>query len=679
MSSAPSAVLSEALAERLDRRRLLAAVFTTYQFDGGFFEQQVLPVILDVPLSHATPIKLMQLEPALAGVPHGVAVFYDLAGIVSAAEFGSPKLGFGRVPVRMNKGKFHPKNIFLLVEEPARNGETSPERSLIVGALSANLTRSGWWQNVEACHFEEVGSGDFTRLKKDLGSFLGWLRGRAQSDAVARPLQAILDFIASTDQRARRQTDGRLHTHFYGGRLPLVEFLGDVTRGRLNGLNLDVISPYFDDAATCEPLENLIKQFNLKDVRVFLPRDAAGAAVCSAGIYDAIRRTERASWARLPDSKLLRLGAATDAGKRFVHAKVYRFYSERPKVEIVMVGSVNLTRPAHHGGINMESGFVVENDPSDSPTSWLVKERDRPLAFALASAMDDEADSVRSTRLQLRYHWDRRQAEGYWDDAKASPELVLKARSINLGTVRPLEPRTWTVLPETLALQLARVLPETSFVWVAGDGEGEALLLVQEEGLLGKPSLLQALSVSDILKYWSLLTAEQRTAFVEARAPEVASTQDGAALVAAVRLRPKGDTLFDRFAGFFHAFASVERAVDVAIEEGNLEEAAYRLFGRKFDSLGTLLERVQAPDAVRDDVERYVIYLCAEQLCREVRSRHPEFWKTYPEESRKLAQLLDETEVVRGRLGGRSEEMPAFLDWFQGWFLKRAHAPEVEP
>ena len=73
-------------------------------------------------------------------------------------------------------------------------------------------------------------------------------------------------------------------------------------------------------------------------------------------------------------------------------------------------------------------------------------------------------------------------------------------------------------------------------------------------------SLLFRLSATDILRYWSLLTQEQRAAFLEARAPEVALLGQGADLVARAKLALEKKTLFDRFAGFFHAFGCLERS-----------------------------------------------------------------------------------------------------------------------
>src|ERR1035441_9221747 len=99
MDDIPHAVLSEQFQERMQGQRLRAAVFVTYQFEPGFFEQEVLPVLLDVPLSHAVTIRLVQLEDALRHVEGDIAVYYDANGLVRGDE-GSAKLDVRRIPVQ---------------------------------------------------------------------------------------------------------------------------------------------------------------------------------------------------------------------------------------------------------------------------------------------------------------------------------------------------------------------------------------------------------------------------------------------------------------------------------------------------------------------------------------------------------------------------------------------------
>jgi hypothetical protein len=147
MTNIPRAVLSEQIEEHLGGRRLLAAVFVTFHFDPEFFEQQVLPIFLNVPTSHSEAIRRVQLEDVLKDVRHRVAVYYDQNGLGQNPQ--PARLDVSRVPVVHRTGIFHPKNIFALVEELEPDDDGHRAQSLVVACMSANLTRAGWWENVE--------------------------------------------------------------------------------------------------------------------------------------------------------------------------------------------------------------------------------------------------------------------------------------------------------------------------------------------------------------------------------------------------------------------------------------------------------------------------------------------------------------------------------------------------
>ena len=115
MAGSPKRVaLTEAFHEAMSRQRLVAAVFLTYRFDPGFFEQEVLPAFFDRPFSNDPKVKLAQLEAVLQGRPGSVAVYYDANGLKGGEE--PARLDVGRFPVRLERGIFHPKNVFALVE-----------------------------------------------------------------------------------------------------------------------------------------------------------------------------------------------------------------------------------------------------------------------------------------------------------------------------------------------------------------------------------------------------------------------------------------------------------------------------------------------------------------------------------------------------------------------------------
>ncbi|MGE0552574.1 MAG: hypothetical protein AB7R55_04005 [Gemmatimonadales bacterium] len=677
MAEIPHAVLSEQLEAHLEARRLHTAVFLTFTFDPGFFELQVLPVFLDIPVSHADVIRRVQLEEALLSLPGDIAVYYDANGLISGGD-GSARLDVRRVPISHHTGVFHPKNVFLLLESAEPDEEDYREKTLVVASLSANLTRAGWWENVECCHVEELAEGDSSRLRDDLVSFLESLRRRVAVAHDQRGIREILGFLRGLEPRQRRSSRGSLHTHFFGGSQSLPDFLDEVAGDFIRGAYLEIISPYFDDAPTCAPLEELIERFEPKEVRVFLPRSGAGEALCRADLFESVRALPSVAWGHLPKD-LLRISRHDEAGARSVHAKLYRFFTQNPKREISFVGSANLTRAAHQPGGNVESGFLVDWVPPRRPGFWLSVDSGKPSAFDTRHE-DEAAAASGGSRLRLTYHWDRAIAEAYWDGPSESPALRLTARGVTAGELSALPCREWLQVPAEISTYIAELLAETSLFEVHGERETPVLLLVQEEGMSHKPSLLFQLSAADILRYWALLTPAQRAAFLEARAPEAALAGPGADLVARARAALTTDTLFDRFAGMFHAFGCLERTVSSAVKSGKEKEANYRLFGRKYDSLGSLLDRIGADGAVGDDVDRYVILLCARQLAREVARRYPEYWAEHREDAAALERRFEAAAAIRERL---VEQDPArlapFLDWFDRWFVRRAEpVMEVE-
>ena len=602
-----------------------------------------------------------------------MAVYYDQNGLVP--EAGPSKLDVKRIAVRHRTGIFHPKNLFALVEETEADKDGHRARTLIVACLSANLTRAGWWENVEVCHTEEIAEGDFTRLRDDLIGFLEGIERRVgdkSSDNHAQ-IRAIREFIRGTYQREHRSTEGILHPHFFHGRTSVPEFLRSAAGNSLDGMYLEIISPYFDKGPTSKPLDDLINEFKPREVRVFLPRSNTGEALCSREIYEWVRGLPNVSWSRLPHD-LLRGGKSENARQRIVHAKVYRFFAQQPKREILFVGSVNITTPAHQLGGNLETGLLVELSQLRRPDWWLINDTARPREYDPRT--EDEGNAtIGGSKLSVRFWWDTTAAEVFWDDWSTSPSLNVMAHGLDIFSVDGLPPKVWQSLPADAAAGLQRVLRSTSILAVVGEGKEPGLLLVQEEGMSHRPSLLFDLSPAEILRYWSLLTAAQRAAFLEVRSPEVALLGAGAALLSRYTPLAQEQTFFDRCAGIFLAFGSLERSVRSALQEGREREAIYRLFGQKYDSLGSLLKRVlkDSAEGKGDLVDHYLIVLCALQVVQELRRENGEFWREHASDGKRLQDQLGVMQSIRERLIERDPvEMPAFLDWFDRWFLRRA-------
>ncbi|MBN1903049.1 hypothetical protein JW926_17125 [Candidatus Sumerlaeota bacterium] len=679
MAEIPRKVLSEHFQDIMDGRRLVSAVFFTYQFDPGFFEQEALPVFLDIPLSHAPAIKLVQLEDALSSINSGIAVYYDRNGLTP--ETGSARLDIKRIPVHHRTGIFHAKNVFLLVEDKKPNEDGSRAQTLLVSCLSANLTRAGWWENVEVCHTEEICEHDSTRLRDDILSLLeGLYRRLEEMDEEGHvALRSILKFLQKTDQSDHRTTNRFFKTHFYHGNTSFIDFLKDVAGNSLKDMKFEILSPFFDSEPESSPLYKLLYEFNQGEVRIMLPRKDNGDAQCPEKLYEWVKEQPNVAWGHLPKD-ILRMGKGEEVKQRFVHAKVYRFFSQRPKREILFIGSVNLTKPAHQKGGNLETGFLVEVDTPRRPDWWLQIDDRKPASFEVHSE-DEGTATGGGTRLSIRYWWNTSKAKAFWDDKESSPHLKIEYLETSCFELDSIPSRTWTSLSSDACKELQRILHSTSILNVIGDGKEPKLLLVQEEGMSHRPSLLYDLSPAEILKYWSLLTSEQRAAFLEARAPEAAFSGEDDSLVTYYKLLIEKDTLFDRFAGIFLAFGCLERSVRKSLREGKDREATYRLFGQKYDSLGALFNRI-IKDNIKgegDPIDHYVTMLCARQLITEMRKDYKDYFDKNIDDYKKLIGQLDALGQIKTRIIERNpDQMPEFLEWFEHWFLRRATPVNME-
>ncbi len=665
-------VLCEALQEAIAGRKVRAAVFTTFTFDPGFFELHILPNLFDRPFRQAEKIKLVQLEDALQST-QAVATYYDTEGISSDAT--PAHLNFARIALRRRTGCFHPKLVAVLVEDHVDDdwGEEfrlDPPLALVVGTLSANLTRAGWWENVETGHFEELSDRDVSdercSFRRDLLLFLKQLRSFGGPDDDHSALDMIAAFVrdrVTKNKPTHRMHRGRYYTRLFYGQQPLADWLVDAGLSRFDW-NLEIISPYFD-GDEARVLHDLIDAIQPNETRVFLPRDHAGDALVTPVFRDSV--AEVATWADLPAGIQQRGGAklkAEAATRRRVHAKVYRFWSSDGR-EVVLTGSVNLTSAAHSAvkAGNFEAAFLM--DASDAPgrRRWWLHPLDGEPACASYVEMEVDETTPVYVDVHLRYDWSREAFEYRLDDSSDGPLEIRTVAGPSICSIP--EPRMgdWTALPDDAATAIRELLLSTSFVAIHHP-KGTWRVLVREEGMHRRPSLLQELSPEEILRYWSLLSDEQRATFIERRL-EDAGMLEGLK-VARGRL-PATETIFDRVAGVFHAFERQYRRLSTAIGKGETKEAQATLFGTKYDSLPVLLEKI-AEDENRDAVMSYLTFLCARQLLSRIETDHPSLVEECGDDRKHLMRALDRLGDLRDALLPGDDSREPFLEWYEEMF-----------
>ena len=251
----------------------------------------------------------------------------------------------------------------------------------------------------------------------------------------------------------------------------------------------------------------------------------------------------------------------------------------------------------------------------------------------------------------------------------------------HVGDVVSLQRDDPMVLPPEMAQHVADELKLTSFAKVLDPGsDSEGDILIQEEGLHRKPYMVVELTAEEILRYWALLTVEQRAAFLEQR---TLLRGDLSADALDITTRTRGwvqdNNIFAEMAGIFHAFRLMEQSVDKDIERGNERNALWRLFGEKYDSLTVLLNRLENEDEGWDPLARYVTVLCAEQVISALEEKLPDFMEAHRKDIKRLRKRLSMKQAFRRIICKQDRDrLEEFLDWFEPLFLKRFQPVEVE-
>ncbi|MCY3626651.1 MAG: hypothetical protein OXG88_03310 [Gammaproteobacteria bacterium] len=657
-------------------RNVSSAVFTTYNFDPGFFELHVLPILFpNQHFSEAERVRLLQLEDCLRSIRH-LTVYFD--GNALARDASSPRLGYSRIDVHWKSGCFHPKLILLLVDETNHAGC----QSLIVCCQSANLTRSGWWENVECVHIEEIRDRSFgdepCSFRRDLMDVLTRFSGamrKEQHDA----LEKIHSFLYSRVYQLRSdESNHHWHTRIFGGRggKNFSQWLADQVHIP-EDLNLEIVSPYFnkDDI---KPLNDLVKTTNPRATRIYLPQASDGKALVSEKVYEQVQELRNVSWARLPSEFTKREGnKAAAAGRiapRFVHAKIYRFW-RRQQCDLVVVGSVNCTSQAHSkpDSGNLEVAVFLDLTNQGAFRRWWLESKDETVEN-FESSPTDETDGKDEAMFDffIRYDWAKHEVAIRFDDTKSVrfPIVVSSLSETPLFSIHSYEGVDWQIVDNNASDRVRTAIEQSSFVTVECE-DIKWRVLVREHSFSHRPSLLSSLTPEEILKYWSLLSPDQRTVFLERHVHELIeglpnSSGRPAELV---------DSVFSQFSGIYHAFGHFYRHVLECLgkrETGVKREAEVetRLFGAKYDSLPELLRKLLESDD-GDPIQIYVTFLTAQQLRNKLVNDNAfaKFFDERVEMLNKLDELITKGLQFRERLFPEDSNNQEFLTWFEQTFM----------
>ena len=518
-------VLSEQISDAIGNRDVSSAVFTTYSFDPGFFELHILPLLFpNVNFSEAEKVRLLQLEDNLRSLRH-FAVYFDSNAI--AYDAAPPRFGYSRIDVRWKKGCFHPKLIFLLVDEP-NPGEY---QTLIVCCLSANLTQAGWWENVECVHIEEIRdramSDESCSLRSDLMAVIQRIR-RALPYEQHDALETVHCFLRDrVDQLRRESSNQKRSVRVFGGTggKKFSQWIVDESLVP-KGWNLEVVSPYFN-THNIQPLTDLIDAVNPKQTRIYLPQAADGTVLVSPTVYDEVKKLHNVRWARIPSSYITRKSSKNTSDEkiapRFVHAKIYRFW-RRQEGDCAVVGSVNCTTPAHSRPEqgNLEVALFLDLAGMGTLKRWWLELEDEDFEH-FDENVPDELEGYHKALFDVfvQYDWVRHEVAVRLEKSNRVyfPIDVTSLNGRLLFTIEKYVGEGFQTCNKAASDRVRDALEESSFLKI-NCKEYEWRILIRETSCSHRPSILRTLTPEEILKYWSLLSPEQRAVFLERHVPD---------------------------------------------------------------------------------------------------------------------------------------------------------------
>jgi hypothetical protein len=337
-------ILREYVKEAIKNRKVVAAIFHTFNFDPLFFENFVMPLFVPSKdfRDEAIYNKILWRYCAKENLIPPVSVFCDY---YAKDNIQAPTLGYDIYCLKVPSASgaicnFHSKQIFILVEDEHRN------RTLLFITGSGNLTSAGWCDNFECFSILELKptkthpNRSSTNRLQDYISEIGKI---VELQYLSPAEEIIHDFL--------RYVDFDL-AYYNSLTAPFIDFLEEnIIFSEDNISEVEIISPYFSNDTK---LIELLQYKGVKRIKCLIPTLRTNEILLSKEIFLSFQNVGL-EWCYWADNK-------ANSEVRNQHSKIYRFYGN--KYCYTFIGSVNFTQPAWVGYSkrnnkgNIESGVL---------------------------------------------------------------------------------------------------------------------------------------------------------------------------------------------------------------------------------------------------------------------------------------------------------------------------------
>ena len=377
-------ILGEKLKEEINGRKIIAAVFHTFNFDPDFFENYLLPLFLpDIPFGDNKIQNTILWKKYQNELPP-VTVYCDFHA--KAQKGIHLDYTVRTVDVPKDKGVkacFHPKHTAILLDDD----------TLLLFIGSNNLTEAGWCSNLEGVNFFKLKSGEYfpkefkdqiRNFNKDISSQLYKAKGFSPAENLIKDFFAKRGYTDEVDFKLLNSKDFREENNisFFGS------FLSNLCLEGNDGIpfkKIEIVSPYYSSGISM--FESLIQTTNCSDISCSIPFENSDLVLVALDktLFDNANELG-INWKAIK-------GMNETKGHRFNHSKIYQFLGEE-KV-FILVGSINFTNMAWKGisqGGNYESA-ILYTLPAKEFESILIDYPTDNLSFSGAKPEESLIDS----------------------------------------------------------------------------------------------------------------------------------------------------------------------------------------------------------------------------------------------------------------------------------------------
>jgi len=637
--------ISEAFRSAIGEREVMQAFFSTYSFEPDFFELEVLPLVLGNPaLSSNETIRYYQLQSLMRQHSGRLAVVYDLDVFDPLL---APRLEVDYLPMRVGGACQHAKLMVLVVRE-----RKSEQLSIVLGAGSFNLTKAGWWENLEVGHWVELRAGFApSNIHKPLLDALNFYQAQLPSPV----FKAILGVAQTLETTADEPSCAFYFSGSGAGRIHFDAFIADQVHPEAP---LEVISPFFAVEGDNQVILNLLKRY--PSVTVLLPLDEHGQALVDRkSVYEALPN-EMVTWGRWSES-IRKSHLDPKAGYRKLHAKIYQSLGENPWA---FVGSVNLSYKAFRQ--NVEAGFLLRGHASKCLLAPLQKS---PDTFKVEPEAQGQSDSGSQEMPAIHALFDWQSETIHLTCAKpGSLKLLSGASEVLLGVqLNALENQP---VP---APQLKQQLQGSSLIHAHWQSEGKnatGTVLISQRNLFCRPTHLPPLDLQALLRIFIGMHESRRLELFGDLAARLlhASQEEGLQDEFLPEITSEGafENFFAEFSQVNGAFWELAGRLQKAEQDGDSQTLAYYLRGQQPDSLRKLLETIAEAPGKRSSslIVRYLTLLSVADLLRRF-AEHAD--ASLLEVVEKALLALEQNELLTQLDGEKGKH---FLRWFKAKFFE---------